>query len=51
MARFRTAWPVLENGYFSRTLTPAARNGLPRGAALADYKKGVRLWLSAMAKG
>ncbi|VEF08649.1 Uncharacterised protein [Pseudomonas fluorescens] len=51
MARFHTAWPVLGKGYFSRTTFPAAMHGMPHGTALADYKKGVRLWLSAMAKG
>ncbi len=51
MARFQTALPALKNGYFSRTTLPAAMYGMPHGTALADYKKGVRLWLSAMAKG
>jgi hypothetical protein len=30
---------------------PAARNGRPHGGVIADYKKGVRLWLHATEKG
>jgi hypothetical protein len=51
MARFQTAFAGLKRSCFSRTLTSAARHGMPHEAARADYKKGVRLWLSAMAKG
>lgn len=51
MARFQTAFAGLKSSCFSRTTFPAARHGMPHGTAFADYKKGVRLWLSAMAKG
>ncbi len=36
MARFQTVFAGLKKSRFSRTLTPAARNGMPRGAAFAD---------------
>jgi len=36
MAGFQTAFAGLKKSCFSRTLTPAARHGMPHGAAVAD---------------